>query len=114
MVSTTGDRIKNYRNKIGMPQRELEARIELSQSTITRIEANERSVKPYELSAIALALGCPESSLMETHPLRDRAQFAARTTIGKQPNTQLVKDHLLYLLEMDNYLKRALNRMPKA
>jgi transcriptional regulator with XRE-family HTH domain len=91
-----------------MSQRDLEDQIDLSQSTITRIENGDRAVKPYELSAIAVALGCPESSLMENHPLRNRVQYAARTSIGKTPDTESVKDYLLHLLEMDNYLTRAL------
>ncbi|AUI53691.1 helix-turn-helix domain-containing protein [Arthrobacter crystallopoietes] len=114
MAMTTGDRIKQYRIKNDMSQRDLEARIDLSQSTITRIEAGERPVKPYELSAIAMALGCPESSLMESHPLRDRVRFAARTANGKNPNPEPVRDHLLYLLEMDNYLGRALKQIQTA
>ena len=114
MTMTTGDRIKHYRMQNGMSQRALEEKIDLSQSTITRIENGDRPVKPYELSAIALALGCPESSLMESHPLRDRVQYAARTAVGKHPDTESVKDHLFYLLEMDNYLTRALNAIQTA
>ncbi|WP_404290672.1 helix-turn-helix domain-containing protein [Glutamicibacter arilaitensis] len=108
MAYTTGDRIKNYRVQAEISQRDLESRTELSQSTIARIESGDRIVKPYELAAIAHALGCPESSLMESDPIRDRVQFAARTSVDAKPNTQQVKDHLLYLLEMDNYLTRAL------
>lgn len=114
MTMTTGERIKRYRIQNGMSQRDLEDQIDLSQSTITRIENGQRAVKPYEISAIAVALGCPESSLMETHPLRNRVQYAARTSAGKTPDTDSVKDYLLHLLEMDNYLTRALKGIGSA
>jgi len=97
-----------------MTQRGLEEKTDLSQSTIARIESGDRQVKPYELSAIAAALGCPESSLLETYPLGDRVKFAARTAKGKNPDTEPVKDRLLYLLEMDNYLVQALGTIRRA
>ena len=105
---TTGDRIRRLRERAQLSQRDLQARTDISQSTIARIESGDRAVKPYELSAFAAALGCLESSLMDSHPVRDRLQYAARTNIGCIAETEFVKDHLFYLLEMDTYLRRAL------
>lgn len=104
----TSDRIRRYREKAGVTQRELRDRTEISQSTIVRIESGDRPVKPYELTAIATALGCPESSLMEHHEVRDRVRWAARTNSNGEPDTESAKDFLLYLMEMDTYLKRVL------
>jgi transcriptional regulator with XRE-family HTH domain len=114
MSATTGDRIKSYRELAKKSQRDLEAMTGISQTTIARIETGNRTVKSYELSAFAAALGCPESSLMEHHPLRERVQFAARTTDAGVPNQEPVKDFLFDLLEMDNYLKRALKTLRPA
>ncbi|WP_125617043.1 helix-turn-helix domain-containing protein [Specibacter cremeus] len=114
MTMTTGDLIKRYREHAGMSQRALEEKIDLSQSSIVRIEKGDRQVKSYELSAIAAALGCPESSLMESHPRRDRVQYAARTNGDNTPDMTQVKEHLFFLLEMDTYLTRALKTLPPA
>ena len=114
MSTTTGERIKSYRLQAGKTQRELESMTGISQTTIFRIEGGDRPVKPYELSAFAAAFGCPESSLMEHHPLRDRVKYAARTAKDATPNEEPVKNFLFELLEMDNYLKRALNTLEPA
>ncbi|MCW2135020.1 helix-turn-helix domain-containing protein [Arthrobacter sp. VKM Ac-2550] len=113
-MESTAARIRRYREQTGLSQRALEARVDFSQSTITRIESGERPAKPYELTAIAAALGCPESSLLESHPLRDRVQYAARTNTSGTPDEEPVKDKLFYFLEMDNYLKRALRSIRTA
>lgn len=104
----TSDRIRHYREKAGLTQRGLQELTEISQSTINRIESGQRPVKPYELTAIAQALGCPESSLVEHHEVRDRIQWAARTNAGGEPEPGPVKDFLFYLLEMDTFLKESL------
>lgn len=111
---TTGTRIRKYRDLAGLSQRELEKLTDISQSTIARLERDERIAKPYELSALALALGCLDSNLMENHPVRERLRYAARTTHSATPNTEPVKDHLFYLLEMDTYLARALSTLASA
>lgn len=107
MQKTTAERIRHYREQASMSQRELENKIDLSPSTITRIENNDRDAKSYELAAIARALGMPISSLMESNDFRDRLQYTARTVPDAAPNMESVKDHLRYLLEMDNYLIQA-------
>ena len=114
IMESTGARIRRYREQAGLSQRDLELRVDLSQATIARIETGQRATKPYELSAIAVALGCPESSLLENHPLRDRVQYAARTNNDGRPNDEAVKDKLFYFLETDNYLKRALKTIRTA
>ncbi|MET4003989.1 transcriptional regulator with XRE-family HTH domain [Arthrobacter sp. UYCu511] len=104
----TSDRIRHYREKAGLTQRGLESLTEISQSTINRIESGRRPVKPYELTAIAEALGCPESSLVEHHEVRDRIQWTARTNSTAVPDPSTAKDFLFYLLEMDTYLRGVL------
>lgn len=110
----TSDRIRYYREKAGVSQRELQDRTEISQPTIARIETGQRAVKPHELTAIAEALGCPESSLLEHHDVRDRVQWAARTNINGEPDVEAVKDFLFHLMEMDTYLKRVLKPLGSA
>lgn len=105
----TSERIRHYRERAGLTQRALEELTEISQSTINRIESGLRPLKPYELTAIAQALGCPESSLVEHHEVRDRILWAARTNSGGEPDPGPAKDFLFYLLEMDTFLKEVLH-----
>lgn len=107
-MESTAARIRRYRGQAGISPGVLASRADLPLSTITGIESGERRAKPYELSAIATVLGCRESSLTESDPLRDRVRFAAVASAGA-PNPEAVKERLLHLLEMDNYLKRALS-----
>ncbi|WP_406144389.1 helix-turn-helix domain-containing protein [Streptomyces sp. NBC_01012] len=74
-----GRRVALERSHAGMTQRDLAARAELSQPTLHRIEAGERSaLTAAELDRLAVALDVPLTRLTRANPVGKRMRVAAR------------------------------------
>ena len=74
-----GKRVARERSHAGLTQRELAARAELSQPTLNRIEAGERSaLTAAELDRLALALDVSLTRLTRANPVQQRIKVAAR------------------------------------
>ena len=82
-----GARIGRARERAGVSQAELGARVELTQSAISRIESGERGVDSLELAAIAEALEVSVLDLLESEPLAEELRVAARLDEATEPST---------------------------
>lgn len=70
----SGNRIREAREKIGISQEQLAARVQLSglsitQKAISRIETGDRVVADYELNYFSKALGITVEHLLSEHEL---------------------------------------------
>lgn len=72
MTQQIADRVRRYREALGLDEREATARAAMSQSIWERVENGESEPTLGQLAAIAQALGRTFESLTETTPVRDR------------------------------------------
>ena len=84
-----------------LSQRDLAAKTGISQSTLSRILAGERTPKLPELILIADATGCTIAQLTNS-PISERVQCAARATNGSSMAS--MKQRMLHFFELDAYL----------
>ncbi|MFJ9950307.1 helix-turn-helix domain-containing protein [Kitasatospora sp. NPDC091207] len=78
-IKEIGQRVAQERAHVGLNQRELADRAELSQPTLARIEKGERpNVALAELDRIARVLDVPLTHLTRGNPVRSRIKVAAR------------------------------------
>jgi Zn-dependent peptidase ImmA (M78 family)/ribosome-binding protein aMBF1 (putative translation factor) len=82
-----GVRIGRAREHAGLSQTELGARVELTQSAISRIESGERGVDSLELARIADALDVSVLDLLESEPVAEGLRVAARLDEATEPAT---------------------------
>jgi Zn-dependent peptidase ImmA (M78 family)/DNA-binding XRE family transcriptional regulator len=82
-----GARIGRARERAGLSQAELGARVELTQSAISRIESGERGVDSLELAAIADAIDVSVLDLLESEPVAEELRVAARLEDRSEPAT---------------------------
>jgi len=82
-----GARIGRARERAGLSQADLGARVELTQSAISRIESGERGVDSLELAAIADALDVSVLDLLESEPVAEELRVAARLDEAAEPAT---------------------------
>jgi Zn-dependent peptidase ImmA (M78 family)/DNA-binding XRE family transcriptional regulator len=82
-----GARIGRARERAGLSQAELGARVELTQSAVSRIESGERGVDSLELAAIAEALDVSVLDLLESEPVAEELRVAARLDEATEPAT---------------------------
>lgn len=101
-IVTSGTRIESVRDRLGMSQRALARKAGLSQPTLSRIEAGERTPKIGEIVLIAEALGCSISEISEQSAVRDRVICFARAENGSDMSG--LRRELVHLLELDAYL----------
>jgi transcriptional regulator with XRE-family HTH domain len=86
----------------GLSQRGLAEASGVSQSTLSRIIAGERTAKMPEIVAIAQATGHTVAQLTGISDVAGRVQCAARAT--NDSDMQSMREALLHFLELDNYL----------
>ncbi|MEV7154303.1 XRE family transcriptional regulator [Streptomyces misionensis] len=102
-----GERIRRERERAGLNQRELAARAQLSQPTLTRIENGARSnVTLVELDRLAVALDIPVRLLTSGDPVRQRVQIAARINEAVEAEREEALRHTLEVLELDARLDK--------
>lgn len=94
-----GPRIRAARERKGWKQRPLATASGLSQSTLQRLETQERTATIPELLRIAAALGTTLGDLTGESPVRDRLVYAARTS--DDTAAEQMKERLAVFLEMD-------------
>ncbi len=82
------NRIKQERDRAGMSQDELAAKVGLSTSLISRLETSKRRAKLDQIDAIAAVLGIPRSALVEIS--EDARTIEVTTTIGDTPDNAFV------------------------
>lgn len=82
-----GARIGRARERARLSQAELGARVELTQSAVSRIESGERGVDSLELAAIAEALDVSVLDLLESEPVAEELRVAARLDKAMEPAT---------------------------
>ena len=82
-----GARIGHARERAGLSQAELAARVELTQSAISRIESGDRGVDSLELAAIAESLDVSVLDLLESEPIAEELRVAARLHESTEPAT---------------------------
>jgi Zn-dependent peptidase ImmA (M78 family)/ribosome-binding protein aMBF1 (putative translation factor) len=82
-----GARIGRARERAGLSQVELGARVQLTQSAVSRIESGERGVDSLELAAIAEALDVSVLDLLESEPVGEELRVAARLDEATEPAT---------------------------
>ncbi|WP_198545896.1 helix-turn-helix domain-containing protein [Actinacidiphila yeochonensis] len=97
-----GERIRRERERAGLSQRELAARAQLSQPTLTRIENGVRnSLTLAELDRLAISLDVPVRLLTCGDPVRQRVQIAARMNEVVEAEREAALRHTLEVLELD-------------
>ncbi|WUH91918.1 XRE family transcriptional regulator [Streptomyces sp. NBC_00433] len=102
-----GERIRRERERAGLNQRELAARAQLSQPTLTRIEQGARAnVTLAELDRLAVALDIPVRLLTSGDPVRERVQIAARLNEVDEEQREAALRRTLELLELDARLDK--------
>ncbi|MGW4565362.1 helix-turn-helix domain-containing protein [Streptomyces sp. NPDC004561] len=102
-----GERIRRERERAGLNQRELAARAQLSQPTLTRIENGARSnVTLVELDRLAVALDIPVRLLTSGDPVRQRVQIAARINETVATEREEALRRTLGVLELDARLDK--------
>ncbi|GLZ41229.1 helix-turn-helix transcriptional regulator [Actinokineospora sp. NBRC 105648] len=105
-MMTSGDRVRAARERVGLSQRALADRAELSQATLNRVELGARKPKMPELVALARALGCSLSEISEHSPVRDRVVCFARAENRNAENQMAgLRRELVHFLELDAYLE---------
>jgi Zn-dependent peptidase ImmA (M78 family)/DNA-binding XRE family transcriptional regulator len=106
-LKLVGERIRRERERAGLTQRDLAARAQLSQSTLTRIETGTRArVTLAELDRLAVVLDVPVGLLTCGNPVRDRVLIAARTNEVVAEEREEALRHTLEVLELDARLDR--------
>lgn len=80
-----GDRIGRARERVGVSQADLAARVDLTQSAISRIESGARGIDSLELAAIADALDVSVLDLLESEPVAQELRLAARLEETSEP-----------------------------
>lgn len=110
MNSQMAGRIKRYRESLKLNQREAADAAGLSQAMWSRIESGDKEPTLGQLSAIAVALGCPLESLTETNPVRERLRFAARKnkktlTTEEQAALDAAKERIAFMMEVNAHLR---------
>ena len=93
--------IENARAAAGLSQRALADRTGMSQATLNRILAGERTAKMTEIILIADATGCTVAQLTGS-AVADRVQCAARATDSASMGS--MRQRLLHFMELDAYL----------
>lgn len=73
-----GARIRMHRNGLGLSQAELASRCGLSQSTISRLEQNPKTVRLADFGLACRALGITIADLVEGHVKRITPQASTR------------------------------------
>ena len=96
------DQIERARTAAGLSQRGLAEATGISQPTLSRIIAGNRTAKMPEVVAIAWATGVTVAELTGPGTVADRAQCAARATNGA--GMECMREALLHFLELDDYL----------
>jgi len=96
-------RIVVAREAAGMTQRQLAARSDVAQATLSRIEQGARSAKMNEILAMAWALGCPVSELTGLSVVAERLECVARATDSS--TMEVMQRELSHYLELDAYLE---------
>lgn len=100
-MTTTTAAIESARASAGLSQRALADRTGISQATLSRILAGDRTAKMTEIIVIAEATGCTVAQLTG-HALADRVQCAARVAGGASVDS--MRQRLLHFMELDAYL----------
>lgn len=85
-----------------LSQRRLAELTGISQPTLSRIIRGDRPVRMSEVILIAEATGTTVSQLAGTSDVRDRVQYAARSTNGSSMET--MRDRLIHFIELNEYL----------
>lgn len=101
-VETIGARIQRARETSGKSQRAIQADTGISQSRLSRIESGDHAPKLNEVLALSWTLGYTVTELTGHSPVRDRAQFAARTEMGG--DVAALQAELIHFLELDAFL----------
>lgn len=99
---SSGARIEGVRERLGTSQRALARKAGLSQATLSRIEAGERTPKMSEIIVLADALGCSVAEISEHSAVRDRVVCFARAE--NDTDMSGLRSELVHLLELDAYL----------
>lgn len=100
--ATSGQRIADGRARLGMSQRALAKKADVSQATLHRIERGTRTPKMPELIALSDALGCMLSEISTHSPVRDRVVCFARSE--NDSDMEGLHRELVHYLELDAYL----------
>jgi transcriptional regulator with XRE-family HTH domain len=101
--SVSSGRIVAAREAAELSQRQLAASSGIAQPTLSRIEQGTRAAKLNEILALAWALGCPPSELMEHAGVQGRLECVARATDHSSMET--MRRELSHYLELDAYLE---------
>ena len=102
MSGRTSERIKHASETAGMTQRELARETGISQATLSRVFAGQRTATMPEIILIARATGVTVGRLTGLSQVEDRAWFAARSTGDDSMGG--MKAELLSFLELSAYL----------
>lgn len=102
MATTVGHRLEQARLAAGLSQRALAEQTGISQSTLSRIEADGREAKMTEILAIAGATGHTVAQLTGVSDVAARLECVARSTNGSQ--MEEMRKQLIHFHELDAYL----------
>ncbi|MFJ3662078.1 helix-turn-helix domain-containing protein [Streptomyces sp. NPDC090119] len=106
-LKLVGERIRSERERAGFNQRDLAARAQLSQPTLTRIENGVRAgVTLAELDRLAVALDIPVRLLTSGDPVRERVQVAARINGSDAGEREVAVRRALDVVELDARLDK--------
>jgi transcriptional regulator with XRE-family HTH domain len=103
MTMTIGQRVRLFREKLGMTQPEASERSGISQASWSRIETDQKTPTAGEVLGLSWALGLPFDTVVGQGALRERMRFAARTAspiqAAEAQQTSAIKEEMLFLAE---------------
>lgn len=111
-VVAVGRRVRAARARAGLSQREVEARVGVSQSTLHRVETGMRtSVTLADFDQLAQVLDTGLDELLYGSPVQDRILAAARTAECAEDDLQTALEQAIELLKLDDRLDGLLPRL---
>ena len=82
---TTGEKIRRFRKRAGLTQKELAAALGVSESFVSQYEIGKREPKRQTLEKISAALGLPNPAWLMFDPLPDEDEKEPATVEGSGP-----------------------------
>lgn len=100
-MSTTGEKIREYRKRAGLTQAQVAQRMGIRQGTLTQYENGRRNPKYETLERIAEAIGCDVFDLVDYYDPRETELVEV---IEEDDIDREINEHIGYLLLLEQHL----------